>query len=155
AAAHEPSYVAPPPTATPVLTGTRVLVVDDDDDARELVGAVLARAGAAVATSASAAEALEQVAQASPDVLVSDVAMPVTTGHDLIATLRRAHAALPAIALSAYGRTEDRERALRAGFDLHLVKPVDAWVLVQAVGTLAARRRADLMPASPPSPASP
>lgn len=122
-----------------LLAGLSVLVVDDDDDARELVATVLARGGARVASAASTPEALLRIDQQRPDVLVSDIAMPGVTGLDLMEEVRcRPGPPLPAIALSAHGRIEDRERALRAGFDLYLVKPVDTGALLAAVGKAAA-----------------
>lgn len=125
-----------------MLAGVRVLVVDDDDDARELVATVLARGGARVAGAASAPEALRSIDEQRPDVLVSDIAMPGVTGRDLMEEIRRRPGPpLPAIALSAHGRIEDREQALRAGFDLHLVKPVDTGALLAAVAKAAAPQR--------------
>jgi signal transduction histidine kinase/ActR/RegA family two-component response regulator len=132
------------PAASGALAGLRVLVVDDDDDARELVATVLARSGAEVVTAASASEALHRLDERRPDVLVSDIAMPRVTGLDLMEQVRRRPGPpLPAIALSAYGRVEDRERALRAGFDLHLVKPVETRALLAAVTKALALRGPD------------
>jgi CheY-like chemotaxis protein len=118
-----------------------VLVVDDDDETRELLSTLLAHAGADVSGAASAEEALRRLDDAVPDVLVSDIAMPTMTGLDLIERVRRRSGPrLPAVALSACGRAEDRESALRAGFDLHLVKPADVRALVSAVARVAALR---------------
>jgi signal transduction histidine kinase len=132
AAASEPA---------PSLDGVAVLVVDDDEDTRELLARSLRRAGARVEAASGAEEALTRLAVAAPDVLLSDIAMPATTGYDLIAAVRARPAlrGLPSIALTAYGREEDRERALAAGFDLHLGKPVEPAALVRAVALLAAR----------------
>jgi signal transduction histidine kinase/ActR/RegA family two-component response regulator len=125
------------------LAGVRVVVVDDDDDAREVVTVVLERAGATVSAASSAAGALRELEAGRTDVLVSDVAMPGMTGLELIEQVRaRFGPRLAALALSAYGRVEDRERALRAGFDVHLVKPVDARVLVGTVARTVALHRA-------------
>ncbi|HSJ99488.1 MAG TPA: ATP-binding protein, partial [Myxococcota bacterium] len=130
--------VEPAVAGDEALAGLRALVVDDDDDARELVATVLARAGAAVVTAASAAEALRELDASHPDLLVSDIAMPGVTGLELMQEIRRRRgASFPAVALSAYGRAEDRDRALGAGFDFHLVKPVDARALVVAVARAA------------------
>ncbi len=125
----------------PSLEGVGVLVVDDDEDTRELLARSLRRAGARVEVTGGAVEALARLALAAPDVLLSDIAMPTTTGYDLIAAVRARPSlrGLPAIALTAYGREEDRERALAAGFDLHLGKPVEPAALVRAVALLAAR----------------
>ena len=136
--------VEPAVAGDEALAGLRALVVDDDDDARELVATVLARAGAAVVTAASAAEALRELDASHPDLLVSDIAMPGVTGLELMEEVRRRRGeSLPAVALSAYGRAEDRDRALGAGFDFHLVKPVDARALVVAVARAAALRGPD------------
>ncbi|MDQ3033127.1 MAG: PAS domain-containing protein [Myxococcota bacterium] len=130
------------PTSRP-LEGTRVLVVDDDADARELVAHVLSFRGAEVRVAASVPMALDVLASFAPAVLVSDVAMPGASGHDLVRTLRaRPHCEggdLPAIALSAFARPEDSQASLRAGFDRHLTKPIDADALVRAIAELAIR----------------
>ncbi|MBP7572178.1 MAG: response regulator [Acidobacteria bacterium] len=133
-----------PVDAQPLL-GLRVLVVDDQPDAREMAALVLGHHGAEVATAASAAEALDQLSKGEAHVLVIDLAMPQVDGHSLIRTIRAAGGRLaetPAIALSAYARNEDRQRALAAGFQLHLAKPAEPRVLVRAVAALAADRRA-------------
>ena len=128
----------------PDLTGIRVLVAEDDDDARLLIEKVLETEGASVKTVSSAREALDILGRERVDVLLSDIEMPGTDGYQLIKELRLRPSpqggSVPAAALTAYARTEDRLRALRAGFQLHLAKPVQPAELVTVVSSLAARR---------------
>jgi CheY-like chemotaxis protein len=122
------------------LDGVRVLVVDDEEDARDLVSRVLQQDGAQVRSASSAAEALGAIDELRPDVLVSDIAMPGEDGYELIRKLRLRDSShggrLPAIALTAFARNEDRERALRAGYQTHLAKPVEPTRLSAAVAEL-------------------
>jgi signal transduction histidine kinase/CheY-like chemotaxis protein len=128
----------------PDLAGIRVLVVEDDDDARALVERVLKGQGALVKAVSSAREALDVLEKERIDVLLSDIEMPGTDGYQLIQELRlrpsQQGGAVPAAALTAYARTEDRLRALRAGFQLHLSKPVQPVELITVVSSLATRR---------------
>jgi signal transduction histidine kinase/CheY-like chemotaxis protein len=125
----------------PALAGIQVLVVDDDPDGAELIATVLSHGGAAVRTCASAAEALAQFEKSRPDVLVSDIEMPGEDGYALIRRIRALPAArggnVPAAAITGYGRTEDRVRALAAGFTTHVPKPVDPVELAAVVHSLA------------------
>jgi PAS domain S-box-containing protein len=121
------------------LDGLRVLVVDDEADARDLLGQILSRAHAEVAMAASAAEGVEVLERFQPHVLVSDISMPGADGYDFIRTLRKRGHHLPAAALTAFARAEDRRRALLAGFQIHLAKPVDPGELLAAVASLAGR----------------
>ena len=128
-----------PHTAEPVgLTEVTILLVDDDADAREVLARILHRAGAIVRVAASAADALDILRGWSPDLLVSDIAMPDQDGFDLIAGVRRQYASeqLKAAALSARTMPADRERALRAGFDAHLRKPLSASELVASLAAV-------------------
>jgi signal transduction histidine kinase/CheY-like chemotaxis protein len=132
------------PAAAPPLTlaGLRVLVVEDEPDTRDLLGFVLGRHGADVVVAASADEAAAEARARWPDVLVTDIGMPERDGYELLAELCRMSAdgrRLPAIALTAYARNEDRTRALEAGFDAHLAKPIEPDVLVAAVARSAGR----------------
>jgi CheY-like chemotaxis protein/two-component sensor histidine kinase len=129
------------------LEGLRVLVVEDEPDTRELLQLVLEEEGAIVAGAGSAASAREAMNKARIDVIVSDIGMPLEDGYDLIRSVRALGAAgggaTPAVALTAYARPEDRARALAAGFDEHVAKPIDPEVLlrvVQRLGALAAAR---------------
>ena len=140
------------PTATPAafvagavrLDGLRVVLVDDDEDALDLASVILMRAGATVRTSRSAPAALELVPQWRPDVLVSDIEMPGEDGYSLIEKVRALDADLggktPAVALSAYGRTQDRIRSLSAGYNMHVPKPVDPGEFTAIIASLAGRR---------------
>ena len=127
----------------PSLAGLRVLAVDDEPDTRELLRAVLEQCGSEVATAGSAAEALEMFARTKPDVLISDIGMPEEDGYQLIGKVRALEANLgeriPAIALTAYARVEDRVRALTAGFQVHVPKPIEPAELVAVVASLAGR----------------
>jgi CheY-like chemotaxis protein len=126
-----------------LLTGVRVLVVEDEDDTRELLATALEQCGAEVASASSAAEALASFDRLPPDVLVSDLAMPDEDGFSLIRKVRSREAGqggdVPAAALTAYARTEDRVRALTSGFQKHLPKPIDPSDLIAAVAALAGR----------------
>src|SRR3989475_7251658 len=112
-----------------VLKGLRVLVVDDEADARELMRIVLRSSGAEVMSAASAEEAFEQVEQWHPDILVSDIGLPDVDGYALIQKLRTLEAergwSIPALAVTAYARAEDRTRALSSGFQMHVAKPLE------------------------------
>jgi CheY-like chemotaxis protein len=122
------------------LGGVRVLVVDDDRDATELVALMLERRGADVLTAGSVDQALDALVSAAPQVIVSDLGMPGQDGFALIERVRQLAAPLgrvPAIALSAYARSEDAKRAVAAGYDMHLPKPADAAVLTAAIASLA------------------
>ncbi|WP_437637362.1 response regulator [Sorangium sp. So ce854] len=128
------------------LGGLHVLLVEDDADARELLQEVLSQHRAEVTAVASAREALAAFVAARPHVLVSDIAMPGEDGYELIRSIRQRppHAGgdLPALALTAYARKEDQQRALDAGFHMHATKPIEPAALVAAVASLAARARA-------------
>jgi signal transduction histidine kinase/ActR/RegA family two-component response regulator len=123
------------------LDSVRVLVVDDEEDARALVDEILSESGAIVKRAARAAEALELIPRFRPHVLVSDVGMPDMDGFELLEQVRRLSpdqgGLTPAIALTAYGRSEDLKRAAAVGFALHVVKPVEPGALVSAVASLA------------------
>jgi signal transduction histidine kinase/ActR/RegA family two-component response regulator len=122
------------------LRGVTVMVVDDDDESRHVVAAHLESCDATVLTAMSAPEALELLQQNEVNVLLADIAMPGEDGYSLIRRLRGlngAVASIPAAALTAFAREEDRQEALDAGFQLHLSKPIDAGSLVAAVATLA------------------
>ena len=134
----------PPPSALPRrLNGVRVLVVDDDPDALAMVREILEAAGADVSVAPSAIDALDVVGSVRPDVLVADLGMPRVDGFELIARVRMAPDAavrgVPAAALTAYARSEDRLKALRSGFQMHLAKPIDPIELTAAVAELAHR----------------
>jgi CheY-like chemotaxis protein len=120
-----------------------VLVVDDGEDARETLGVMLARSGASVITTATADAAFEALRGHPFDVLLSDLGMPARNGYDLIRQIRRTQddriRGTPAIAVSAYARDENRERAIAAGYHLHMAKPVTPEELVSAVSALIPR----------------
>jgi signal transduction histidine kinase/ActR/RegA family two-component response regulator len=121
------------------LAGLRVLVVDDDNESRHVLTAHLESSGATVLAASSAAEALDILQRERVSVLLADIAMPGEDGYSLIRKLRAldaAAASVPAAALTAFAREEDRQQAFRAGFQLHLAKPIDAGSLIAAVATL-------------------
>jgi len=123
------------------LVGMRVLAVDDEADARDLLMEVLTRHGARVSLASSAAEALDLLVRDRPHVIVADVGMPGTDGYGFIAQVRTlspsAGSRTPALALTAFARAEDRAQALGAGYDMHVAKPVDPDALAAAVKALA------------------
>jgi CheY-like chemotaxis protein len=125
---------------TRVLEATSVLVVDDDDQNREVIAAYLENQGAEVLTAASAAQALDVLQRERVHVLLTDVAMPEEDGYALLRKVRALKtagvASIPAVALTAYAREEDRQEALQAGFQLHLTKPIDGRSLIDAVARL-------------------
>jgi CheY-like chemotaxis protein/nitrogen-specific signal transduction histidine kinase len=127
----------------PALQGLHVLVVDDDEDARHLIKTVLEQCEAQVTVVASAAAALRALQDSRPDVLVSDLGMPEEDGYSLISKVRslppEQGGSIPAAALTAYARVEDRMRVLRSGFQIHLPKPVEPAELVAVVANLASR----------------
>ena len=130
-------------TRSTSLRGTRVLVVDDDHDTREILAVMLVRYGTEVRTAGSAAEAVEVFSQWQPDVLVSDIGMPVEDGYVLIGKIRRLSQEeggdVPAIALTAFAAAQDKERSLEAGFQKHLSKPVEPVQLAREVARILGR----------------
>jgi signal transduction histidine kinase/CheY-like chemotaxis protein len=132
------------PLAPPEMAGMTVLVIDDELDSLELVQQVLAASEATVLTATGAREALRLVEARRPDLVISDIGMPLVDGFEVIRRIRsmpdRETAAVPAIALTAFSRREDQQRALEAGFDDYLAKPVAPATLLQTVAAIVARR---------------
>lgn len=132
------------------LVGLRVLTVDDELDTRELVAEILAGYGAVVRVADGVTAALDVIEAFEPQVLLSDIGMPGEDGYALIAKLRARSAAeggtIPAAALTAYAAAEDRRRALHAGFQMHVIKPVDPSELATVVATLARMAKLILLP---------
>ena len=127
----------------PRLDGVTILAVDDEPDSLDLLRTVLETAGATVKTAGSAQAALQAIQAHPPDVLVADVGMPGMDGLQLIRTVRQLPEPirnLPAAALTAYARSQDRITSLASGFQMHLVKPIDPLELIVAVATLVPRR---------------
>ena len=127
----------------PSLQGVRVLVVDDEADSQLLLSTVLLEHKAEVRTAGSVVEALNTLDHWRPDVLISDIGMPNGNGYDLIRTIRQRDALtgqwLPAVALTAYARSEDRVQAIRIGYQMHVTKPVEARELLMVVASLTGR----------------
>ena len=125
------------------LSGVHVFAIDDEEDALNLLRVVLETAGAEVTTENSPEAALERIAEVRPDVLVVDLGMPGIDGFELITRVRQSPdkgiRRIPAAALTAFARSDDRTKALRSGFEMHLAKPVDPGELVASVATLARR----------------
>lgn len=123
------------------LEGLRILVVDDDVDTLELITFILEEYQMQVTTAASASEALDSLTRSLPHIMISDIAMPGEDGYSLIRKVRNLEAEsgghIPAIALTAFAREEDRILALDAGFQMHVAKPVDPFELVAVVAKLA------------------
>jgi CheY-like chemotaxis protein len=124
------------------LRGLRVLIVDDEPDGREVLAAALSLFGAQVASCGSAVEAIEALDCAGFDVLVSDIGMPGEDGYRFIARVRsdprESIARIPAVALTAYATVEDQRRAMEAGFQVHLAKPIDADQIARVLARLGA-----------------
>ena len=137
-----PAQVREAPIA-PRLEGLRVLVVDDDPDALELLAMMMRQAGAETTSASSATRALELLREVRPDVLISDIGMPVRDGNDLIRDVRELPESeggrTPALALTAFAHADDKLRALGAGFDRHAAKPADPIELIGLVARLAGR----------------
>jgi PAS domain S-box-containing protein len=136
-ASRNPQSLPDPDSEAGHLHGLRVLVVDDEADARDLLQRVLSERGAEVVAAEGVGPALRHLDAARFDVLVSDIAMPEADGYALIRQVRVRHGALPALALTAFARAEDRDRALEAGYHAHLSKPVTPARLAEAIRRLA------------------
>ena len=124
----------------PSLCGLKVLVVDDDTDARDVIAAILSEAGADVAAAESAAQGMDLVSRWKPDVLISDIGMPGEDGYSLIRRIRSLPAeqggGIPAVALTAFARTQDRLKSLSAGYQMHIPKPVEPLELVTVIASV-------------------
>ncbi len=133
------------PGEHPDLTGLEILAVDDEPDARELINRILSRYGAAVETAGSGAEALQSIVVRRPHVLIMDIGMPDEDGYSVIRKVRQlspeAGGNVPAIALTAFARLEDRRRAILSGFQMHMSKPVEPSELVAIVASLGKSAR--------------
>jgi CheY-like chemotaxis protein len=120
-----------------------VLIVDDELETRELLETIVGRAGAETMTAPSAAGALEILQRHRPDLILCDIGMPHEDGYSLIRKVRSRSAAeggrIPAVALTAYARAEDRERSLLAGFQSHMAKPAEPVELLALIGSLVGR----------------
>ncbi len=129
----------------PALNGLKVLVVDDDADARRLLSTILEQCGVEVIARGSSAAALKALKQFQPDILISDIGMPEEDGYALIEKVRSLEpdggGHIPAVALTAYARAEDRLRALSAGYNIHLPKPVEPAELMAVIASLTRRSR--------------
>ena len=127
-----------------ILAGLKVLVVDDEPDNRQLLTVMLSQWGASAIAASSAAEAIEILEHSQPDILVSDIGMPIEDGYSLIRKIRSSESGLtkrlPAIALTAYARDEDRARAIAAGYDERLTKPIEPAQFVAVLAKLAGLR---------------
>jgi len=121
----------------PNLKGLTILVVDDEPDAREIISAMLEQYGADVKSAASVSQAFDILLHGSPHVLVSDIGMPENDGYDLIRQVRSRGIQIPAIAVTAHAMSEDRLKALSAGYQVHVAKPVDSVELGIVVASLA------------------
>jgi CheY-like chemotaxis protein len=145
----EPSYDGPPVAAVnhqiamadsaPKLSGVRTLVVDDEADARELLATVLSMKEAEVRTAGGISEALKIMAAWRPEIVIADIAMPGGGGYELIRRLRKEGIKAPAIAITAYASDDDRVRALAAGFQMHMPKPVELYELIMSIASLTGR----------------
>jgi CheY-like chemotaxis protein len=127
----------------PSLQGLRILVIDDEIDALDLIGVELAQHGAKVVAVGTAEEALTALEQVEFDLLISDIGMPKTDGYELIRQIRKQEAGsgrkIPAVALTAYARVQDRMQAIMSGFSTHVAKPVEANELITVVASLVGR----------------
>jgi CheY-like chemotaxis protein len=122
------------------LSGVHVLIIDDDPEARDLLGTVLRYCGALVSVAASATEGLETLHRVLPDIIVCDIAMPNQDGYWFVRSLRarppESGGGVPVIAITAHGATHGPERTLPAGFQAHIRKPVDPWELCRVVAAM-------------------
>jgi PAS domain S-box-containing protein len=123
-------------SSMPNLEGTQVMVVDDEQEVRIFVERLLKETGASISVSSSALEAIQRMEECPPDLLISDIGMPGQDGYDFIRKVRALGYTMPAIALTAFVRPQDRERAILAGFQQHLPKPVDPTHLLRMVEDL-------------------
>ena len=132
------SHETPAPAS---LSGIRVFIVEDEPDTREFLDRFLTASGAEVLAAGTATEALAKLQECEADILVSDIGLPDMDGYELMQRVRRLkvdnYAAIPAIALTAYARSEDRTRAFRAGFQAHLAKPVEPAELLATIASFA------------------
>ena len=135
-----PPSQAEPPKDRAQLMGLRILVVDDEPDALALLEELLCARGAVVRCAASSPQAMECIALEAPDVIVSDIGLPGEDGYELLRRIRERHPELPSVALTAYASPDDRLRAMRAGFQAHLTKPLDAAKLVAILAGFARGR---------------
>jgi PAS domain S-box-containing protein len=128
---------------SPSLSGLRILVVDDEADAREMISTIVGQAGAEVATAANVPQALDLIDRWRPDVLVSDIGMPDEDGFDLIRRVRARSSdnlgQIPAIALTAFARTQDRLKVLSSGYQMHVPKPIEPIELVTVIASITRR----------------
>lgn len=127
-----------------LLSGMRLVIVEDDPDSRDLIATILTSAGASITALSNADDALAAIRCSVPDVLISDIGMPLKNGYDLIKELRARSSdeggRIPALALTAYAREEERRRAIGAGFDEHVPKPIDPRILITSVSRLLNRK---------------
>ena len=133
-----------PADVTSLLNGLRIMVVDDEVDARDLVSAIVTKCGGEVACCESAEEALKRFRKWKPDILVSDIGMPGEDGYSLLRKLRKLKLKLakqvPAIALTAYATDEDRARSYAAGFQTHITKPIEPQALIRTIAGALGRK---------------
>jgi CheY-like chemotaxis protein len=126
--------------STPSLSGLRILAVDDEADTTEVISAILGAAGAEVKTAVSVAQAINLIDRSEPDVLISDIGMPYQDGYDLIRQVRARSSdrrgQIPAIALTAFARIQDRLKVLAAGYQMHVPKPIEPIELVTVVASV-------------------
>ena len=134
-----------PEARSSALSGVRILVVEDDNDTRELLRVLLETQGGQVRAASSVLEALDEYDQSRPDVLVADIGMPDYNGYTLIGRVRARDrergSIVPAIALTAYATAVDRDTVLSAGFQVHMPKPFDPGQLVSVIANLALQYR--------------
>ena len=139
----QPAVVPSDQTGIPCLSQVQILVVEDNHDTRDFITMVLEQSGAAVTAVASVSDAICYLEQAHPDLLISDIGMPIANGYELIRRLREQEKQqathIPAIALTAYARAEDQMQAIDAGFELHLCKPIEPQELLNAVARAIGR----------------